>query len=174
MKPYYRLVNICSGNCLVPSGNKPLPGPILTQIFVAIRHHQAWISWLTQDTVHHVCAFFQWYFNGLLKTIAGVAKCMQVQCIFRRSGSSLLMHLCKKTNTGVAKCVQIQRICNRQVPFAYVLVQIWLLCECSTNISQLLMHWCKREAMQQLVQNISECNTLMQKRHKYIVSAKYM
>ena len=32
-------VNIGSGNGLVPSGNKPLPEPILTQIFVAIWRH---------------------------------------------------------------------------------------------------------------------------------------
>ena len=33
------LVNIGSGNDLVPSGNKPLPGPMLTQIYLAIWHH---------------------------------------------------------------------------------------------------------------------------------------
>ena len=32
-------VNIGSGNGLVPSGNKPLPGPMLTQISVAIWRH---------------------------------------------------------------------------------------------------------------------------------------
>ena len=32
-------VNIGSGNGLVPSGNKPLPDPMLTQIFVATWHH---------------------------------------------------------------------------------------------------------------------------------------
>ena len=31
--------NIWSGNVLVPSGNKPLPEPMLTQIFVAILRH---------------------------------------------------------------------------------------------------------------------------------------
>ena len=30
-----RQVNICSGNALVPSGNKPLPEPMLTQNYVA-------------------------------------------------------------------------------------------------------------------------------------------
>ena len=29
-------VNIGSGNGMVPSGNKPLPGPMLTQIYIAI------------------------------------------------------------------------------------------------------------------------------------------
>ena len=33
---YWELVKICSGNCLVPSDNKPLPQPILTQIYVDI------------------------------------------------------------------------------------------------------------------------------------------
>ena len=33
------VVNIDLGNGLVPSGNKPLPEPMLTQIFVAIWHH---------------------------------------------------------------------------------------------------------------------------------------
>ena len=32
-------VNIGSGNGLVPSGNKPLPEPMLTQIYVAIWCH---------------------------------------------------------------------------------------------------------------------------------------
>ena len=32
-------VNIGSGNGLVPSGNKPLPEPILTQIYITIWHH---------------------------------------------------------------------------------------------------------------------------------------
>ena len=31
--------NIGSGNGLVPSGNKPLPEPMLTQIYVAIWRH---------------------------------------------------------------------------------------------------------------------------------------
>ena len=33
------LVNIGSGNGLVPSGNKPLPEPMLTQIYVAKWRH---------------------------------------------------------------------------------------------------------------------------------------
>ena len=32
-EPYWLLVNIGSGNGLVPSGNKPLPDPMLTQIY---------------------------------------------------------------------------------------------------------------------------------------------
>ena len=32
-------VNIGSGNSLVPSGNKPLPKPMLTQIYVVIWGH---------------------------------------------------------------------------------------------------------------------------------------
>ena len=32
-------VNIGSGNGMVPSDNKPLPEPMLTQIYVAIWHH---------------------------------------------------------------------------------------------------------------------------------------
>ena len=35
------LVNIGSGNGLLPDGTKPLPEPMLTQISVAISHHQA-------------------------------------------------------------------------------------------------------------------------------------
>ena len=34
-RPYWWKVNIGSGNGLVPSGNKPLPEPMLTQIYVA-------------------------------------------------------------------------------------------------------------------------------------------
>ena len=38
-RPYWWKVNIGSGNGLVPSGNKPLLEPMLTQISVAIWHH---------------------------------------------------------------------------------------------------------------------------------------
>ena len=37
--PYWWEVNIGSGNGLVPSGNKPLPEPMLTQIYVATWCH---------------------------------------------------------------------------------------------------------------------------------------
>ena len=36
---FWWLVNIGSGNGLVPSGSKPLPEPMLTQIYVAMWHH---------------------------------------------------------------------------------------------------------------------------------------
>ena len=36
--------NIGSGNGLVPSGNKPVPGLMLTQVFVAIWHDLATVS----------------------------------------------------------------------------------------------------------------------------------
>ena len=37
-------VNTGSGNGLVPSGNKPLPEPMLTKISVAIWRHEATVS----------------------------------------------------------------------------------------------------------------------------------
>ena len=37
--PYWRWVNIGSGNGLVPSGNKPLPKPMLTQFIDAYMRH---------------------------------------------------------------------------------------------------------------------------------------
>ena len=37
-------INIGSGNGLVPSGNKPLPEPVLSQMYVTIWHHQATMS----------------------------------------------------------------------------------------------------------------------------------
>ena len=36
----WREINICSGNDLVPSGNKPLPELVLTTIFDAIWCHK--------------------------------------------------------------------------------------------------------------------------------------
>ena len=39
--PYWLYVIIGSGNGLVSSGNKPLPEPKLTQIYVAIWRHWA-------------------------------------------------------------------------------------------------------------------------------------
>ena len=41
---HWSLVNIGAGNGLVPSGNNPLPEPMLTQIYVAIWHQQATMS----------------------------------------------------------------------------------------------------------------------------------
>ena len=41
---YWWWVNIGSGNGSVPSGNKPLPDPMLIQIFNTIWHHEATIS----------------------------------------------------------------------------------------------------------------------------------
>ena len=36
------IVNIDSGNVLVPSGNKPLTEPVLTQVYIA-----RWFQWVT-------------------------------------------------------------------------------------------------------------------------------
>ena len=44
------LVNIRSGNALVPSGNKSLPEPVFTKIHIAIWCHWATMSW-------HLCLF---------------------------------------------------------------------------------------------------------------------
>ena len=38
------MVNIDSGNGLVLSGNKPLPEPVLTQIYVIMCRHQVTMS----------------------------------------------------------------------------------------------------------------------------------
>ena len=38
-EPHWWEINIGSGNGLVPSGNKPLPKPMLTQIYVPIGRH---------------------------------------------------------------------------------------------------------------------------------------
>ena len=42
--PHWWLVNIGSGNGLVPSGNKPLPEPMLIQIFSLIQHPSIFYS----------------------------------------------------------------------------------------------------------------------------------
>ena len=48
-RPYQWQVNIGSGNGLVPSGNKPLPEPMFSQIYVQIYvakwRHYASVSW---------------------------------------------------------------------------------------------------------------------------------
>ena len=46
VRPSWWLVNIGSGNGLVPSGNKPLPEPMLTQIDVVIQAPMSWDSLL--------------------------------------------------------------------------------------------------------------------------------
>ena len=43
-RPHWWLVSIGSGNGLVPSGNKPLPEPILDKIYVTIWRHRATMS----------------------------------------------------------------------------------------------------------------------------------
>ena len=43
-RPYWWRVNTGSGNGLVPSGNKPLPELMLTQVYVAKWRHQASMS----------------------------------------------------------------------------------------------------------------------------------
>ena len=43
--PQWWWISIGLGNGLAPSGNKPLPEPMLTQIYVAIWHHLATTSW---------------------------------------------------------------------------------------------------------------------------------
>ena len=43
-KPHWWLVNTGSGKGLVPSGTKPLPEPVLTQLHVSIWHRQATMS----------------------------------------------------------------------------------------------------------------------------------
>ena len=41
---YWWWINVGSGNGLVPLGNKPLPEPMLTQIFVTTSHHLDTVS----------------------------------------------------------------------------------------------------------------------------------
>ena len=52
-RPHWQLLNIGSGNGLVPSGNKPLPEPMLIQIYVTIWHHITRAQW-----VNPCCAEF--------------------------------------------------------------------------------------------------------------------
>ena len=49
---------ISSGKCLIPSGNKPLPEPLLTKIYVAIWRLYATMGYQPYDTpnqhtLHH-------------------------------------------------------------------------------------------------------------------------
>ena len=64
-RPYWWSVNIGSGNGLVPSGNKPLPEPMLTKIFVdhmvslgpnELKQCQSIINWTIGNKL-------QWNFN---------------------------------------------------------------------------------------------------------------
>ena len=56
-------VNIGSGNGLVPSGNKPLPPPMLTQIYVTI-----WPQWVISGVNNPIYSFLFFFF--LLKKLA--------------------------------------------------------------------------------------------------------
>ena len=44
---YWWYINIGSGNGLVPSGTKPLPKPMLIQIYAVSMHPQATMSYLS-------------------------------------------------------------------------------------------------------------------------------
>ena len=59
--PHSWLVNIGSGNDLLPSGNKPLPEPVLTEIYIAIWHH--WVSYITVGALIWVEKNFQLFFR---------------------------------------------------------------------------------------------------------------
>ena len=55
-------VNIVSGNGLVPSGNKPLPEPMLTQFYVSLAslgHNELTLIMLNvvKETLKHICNF---------------------------------------------------------------------------------------------------------------------
>ena len=53
-KPLLWLINIGSGNGLVPSGNKPLPEPMFTQFYITIwHHHQATLSLRSSPAHQH-------------------------------------------------------------------------------------------------------------------------
>ena len=51
--PHKWQVNIGSDNGLVPSGNKPLPEPMLTCIYDAMWCHQATMIWKPEN--YHAC-----------------------------------------------------------------------------------------------------------------------
>ena len=46
-EPHWWWINIGSDNGLVPSGNKPIHEPMLTQVFIALWYHQATVSYHT-------------------------------------------------------------------------------------------------------------------------------
>ena len=52
-RPHRWLVNIVSGNGLVPSGNKPLPESMLTQIYVAAWHYYAALMTRLEDVMYN-------------------------------------------------------------------------------------------------------------------------
>ena len=51
--PHWSLVNIDLGNCLVPSGNKPLPEPMLTQTYVAICCHKTTMNFSWNKNLYY-------------------------------------------------------------------------------------------------------------------------
>ena len=63
---YWRLVNIGSGNGLIPSGNKPLPVKMLIQIAVAIwRHHWQTTMSLPSALIIHGSFYSIAHINGI-------------------------------------------------------------------------------------------------------------
>ena len=56
-RPHRWLVNIGSGNALVPLGSKPLPKPMLTLIYVAIWCHSATGSWCVLFSLQFIAKY---------------------------------------------------------------------------------------------------------------------
>ena len=52
-------VDIGSGNGLVPRGKKPLPEPMLTEIYVAVTKHNEFSDLFTHDL--HVASLVRYY-----------------------------------------------------------------------------------------------------------------
>ena len=64
------LLNIGSANALVPSGNKPLPEPVLTQIYVSIWQSSVKVNTLRPRQNGRYFAYDIFNAFSLMKTVA--------------------------------------------------------------------------------------------------------
>ena len=100
--PRWSLVNIGSGNGLVPSGNKPLPEPTLTWFYdLSHSHHRAPIS----------CYLMLYSWDGSFKAIlsANTSLCTQSHLRFP---SDLIGHLISLMSNKIA--MQHDWVCRHQ------------------------------------------------------------
>ena len=63
-------ITICSSNFLMPSGNKPLPESMLTQMYVAIRRHLATMSFDLCVELH--------YSDAIMSVMASQITCLTI------------------------------------------------------------------------------------------------
>ena len=103
-EPHHWDVNIVSGNGLVPSGNKPLPEPMFTQIcvchhLVSLGHNE--LTWLRQNGQHFPDDIFKFPCFNENHCIAIEVSVKFVSKSYINNKSSLIQLICRNRQQGI-------------------------------------------------------------------------